>query len=50
MGRRTTLWSTATPDQRLFEYTTGDDRIWTPGSVLGCAGKLGTSRVCAPPA
>ncbi len=28
MDRTTTLWSSASPDQRLFEYTTGDDRIW----------------------
>jgi argininosuccinate lyase len=24
----TTLWSSTTPDQRVFEYTTGDDRTW----------------------
>lgn len=28
MDRPSTLWSSTTPDQRLFEYTTGDDRQW----------------------
>ena len=44
MGRRTTLWSTATPDQRLFEYTTGDDRTWDARllswDVLGSLGHI----------
>ena len=39
-----TLWSSTTPDQRVFEYTTGDDRIWDarllPWDVLGSLGHI----------
>ena len=44
MGRRTTLWSSTPPDQRLFEYTTGDDRTWDARllswDVLGSLGHI----------
>ena len=44
MDRPTTLWSSTTPDQRLFEYTTGDDRIWDARllswDVLGSLGHI----------
>ena len=40
----TTLWSSSTPEQRLFEYTTGDDRIWDTRlmlwDVLGSLGHI----------
>jgi argininosuccinate lyase len=39
-----TLWSSTTPDQRVFEYTTGDDRTWDarllPWDVLGSLGHI----------
>ncbi len=39
-----TLWSSSTPDQRLFEYTTGEDRIWDTRlmswDVLGSLGHI----------
>jgi argininosuccinate lyase len=41
---RPTLWSSTTPDQRVFEYTTGDDRTWDarllPWDVLGSLGHI----------
>jgi argininosuccinate lyase len=41
---RSTLWGSSTPDQRLFEYTTGDDRSWDarllPWDVLGSLGHI----------
>jgi argininosuccinate lyase len=44
MDRTTTLWSSAAPDQRLFEYTTGDDRAWDvrllTWDVLGSLGHI----------
>ncbi len=44
MDRPTTLWSSSTPDQRLFEYTTGDDRTWDARllswDVLGSLGHI----------
>jgi argininosuccinate lyase len=44
MDRTTTLWSSAVPDQRLFEYTTGDDRAWDARlltwDVLGSLGHI----------
>src|SRR5688500_9092775 len=44
MDRTTTLCSSATPDQRLFEYTTGDDRAWDARlltwDVLGSLGHI----------
>ena len=44
MDRTTTLWSSAAPDQRLFEYTTGDDRAWDARlltwDVLGSLGHI----------
>ena len=44
MDRPTTLWSSTTPDQRLFEYTTGDDRTWDARllswDVLGSLGHI----------
>lgn len=44
MDRHTTLWSSSTPDQRLFEYTTGDDRTWDARllswDVLGSLGHI----------
>src|ERR687898_495965 len=44
MNRTTTLWSSAAPDQRLFEYTTGDDRAWDARlltwDVLGSLGHI----------
>ena len=44
MDRPSTLWSSSTPDQRLFEYTTGDDRTWDARllswDVLGSLGHI----------
>jgi argininosuccinate lyase len=44
MDGTTTLWSSAVPDQRLFEYTTGDDRAWDARlltwDVLGSLGHV----------
>jgi argininosuccinate lyase len=44
MDRTTTLWSSPAPDQRLFEYTTGDDRPWDARlltwDVLGSLGHI----------
>ncbi|HWN17789.1 MAG TPA: lyase family protein [Gemmatimonadales bacterium] len=44
MDRPNTLWSSTTPDQRLFEYTTGDDRTWDARllswDVLGSLGHI----------
>jgi argininosuccinate lyase len=44
LPRRTTLWSSATPDERVFQYTTGDDRSWDarllPWDVLGSLGHI----------
>ena len=44
MDRPRTLWSSTTPDQRLFEYTTGDDRQWDARllrwDVLGSLGHI----------
>jgi argininosuccinate lyase len=44
MDKPTTLWSSTTPDQRLFEYTTGDDRTWDARllswDVLGSLGHI----------
>ncbi len=44
MDRPSTLWSSTTPDQRLFEYTTGDDRTWDARllswDVLGSLGHI----------
>jgi argininosuccinate lyase len=44
MDRTTTLWNSAAPDQRLFEYTTGDDRAWDARlltwDVLGSLGHI----------
>jgi argininosuccinate lyase len=44
MDRPTTLWTSTTPDQRLFEYTTGDDRTWDARllswDVLGSLGHI----------
>ncbi len=44
MDRTTTLWSSTAPDQRLFEYTTGDDRAWDARlltwDVLGSLGHI----------
>ena len=41
---RPTLWSTTAPNQRVFEYTTGDDRTWDsrllPWDVLGSLGHI----------
>jgi argininosuccinate lyase len=41
---RTTLWSSTPPDQRIFEYTTGDDRPWDARllrwDVLGSLGHI----------
>jgi argininosuccinate lyase len=41
---RNTLWGSGTPDQRVFEYTTGDDRTWDarllPWDVLGSLGHI----------
>ena len=40
----TTLWSSAPPDQRLIESTTGDDRAWDARlltwDVLGSLGHI----------
>ncbi len=39
-----TLWSSSTPEQQLFEYTTGEDRIWDTRlmswDVLGSLGHI----------
>jgi argininosuccinate lyase len=44
LPRRTTLWSSGTPDERVFQYTTGDDRSWDarllPWDVLGSLGHI----------
>jgi len=44
MPRTTTLWGSGTPDERVFEYTTGDDRSWDarllPWDVLGSLGHI----------
>ena len=44
MDRPSTLWSASTPDQKLFEYTTGDDRTWDARllswDVLGSLGHI----------
>ena len=44
MDRTKTLWSSTAPDQRLFEYTTGDDRVWDTRlltwDVLGSLGHI----------
>ncbi|HEU4682621.1 MAG TPA: lyase family protein [Gemmatimonadales bacterium] len=44
MPRHTTLWSADTPDERVFQYTTGDDRSWDarllPWDVLGSLGHI----------
>jgi len=44
MDKPSTLWSSTTPDQRLFEYTTGDDRTWDARllswDVLGSLGHI----------
>ena len=44
MDKPGTLWSSTTPDQRLFEYTTGDDRTWDARllswDVLGSLGHI----------
>ena len=44
MDQATTLWSSSAPDQRLFEYTTGDDRAWDARllswDVLGSLGHI----------
>jgi argininosuccinate lyase len=44
MDRPSTLWSSTSPDQRLFEYTTGDDRTWDARllswDVLGSLGHI----------
>jgi argininosuccinate lyase len=44
VDRPRTLWSSTTPDQRLFEYTTGDDRQWDARllrwDVLGSLGHI----------
>jgi argininosuccinate lyase len=44
MDRPKTLWSSTTPDQRLFEYTTGEDRQWDARllrwDVLGSLGHI----------
>lgn len=44
MDRPNTLWSSTTPDKRLFEYTTGDDRTWDARllswDVLGSLGHI----------
>ncbi|HEX7336964.1 MAG TPA: lyase family protein, partial [Gemmatimonadales bacterium] len=44
MDRPSTLWSSSTPDQRMFEYTTGDDRQWDARlmrwDVLGSLGHI----------
>src|SRR6185295_1084333 len=44
MDRPSTLWSSSSPDQRLFEYTTGDDRTWDARllswDVLGSLGHI----------
>lgn len=41
---RSTLWGSGTPDRRVFEYTTGDDRGWDarllPWDVLGSLGHI----------
>jgi argininosuccinate lyase len=41
---RPTLWSSSPPDQRVFEYTTGDDRTWDarlmPWDVIGSLGHI----------
>jgi argininosuccinate lyase len=50
-----TLWSSKSPDQRLFEYTTGDDRTWDARllswdvlSSLGHIEGLRTARLITP--
>ncbi|HEY5940797.1 MAG TPA: argininosuccinate lyase [Gemmatimonadales bacterium] len=44
MDQPSTLWGSTTPDQRLFEYTTGDDRTWDARllswDVLGSLGHI----------
>jgi argininosuccinate lyase len=44
MTKNTTLWSSGPPDQRVFEYTTGEDRSWDarllPWDVLGSLGHI----------
>src|SRR5215210_1042961 len=44
MDLTTTLWNSAVPDHRLFEYTTGDDRPWDARlltwDVLGSLGHI----------
>jgi argininosuccinate lyase len=44
MDQRSTLWGSTPPDQRLFEYTTGDDRTWDARlltwDVLGSLGHV----------
>jgi argininosuccinate lyase len=44
MDHPSTLWSSATPDRRVFEYTTGDDRQWDARllrwDVLGSLGHI----------
>jgi argininosuccinate lyase len=44
MDRPATLWSSTTPDQHVFEYTTGDDRTWDARlltwDVLGSLGHI----------
>ncbi|MBA3760727.1 MAG: argininosuccinate lyase [Gemmatimonadales bacterium] len=44
MDRPNTLWSSTAPEQRLFEYTTGDDRTWDARllswDVLGSLGHI----------
>ncbi|HEU5303982.1 MAG TPA: argininosuccinate lyase [Gemmatimonadales bacterium] len=44
MDRPTTLWSSNAPDQRVFEYTTSDDRQWDSRllrwDVLGSLGHI----------
>jgi argininosuccinate lyase len=44
MTRATTLWGSTPPDQRVFEYTTGEDRPWDARllrwDVLGSLGHI----------
>lgn len=44
MDRPNTLWSSTAPEQRLFDYTTGDDRTWDARllswDVLGSLGHI----------
>jgi argininosuccinate lyase len=49
MARTKTLWGSAPPDQRVFEYTTGEDRPWDARllgwDVLGSLGHIEGLRV-----